>query len=201
MSKNLKWPAACIGVLLASTCLIVAGKPASDSENAPAPGAGPQPPPEMAALYPRIGTWKVVIRTMPSESSPTGGVDEGVMVMKKGPGGFSIVQEFSSQGSSGNLVGQSYAWWDAKAKQYKSVWCDNLQGCVDFTTAVSGNSWSVELDGEAGGRKVHTVIRATMSADRNTIHEEAASSYDGGPARTESVSEYKRVLGAVSDKR
>ena len=109
MSKSLKWSAPCVGILLASTCMLVAGKPASESENAPAAAAGPQPPPEMSALYPRIGTWKVVIRTMPSESSPKGGVDEGVMVMKKGPGGFSIVQEFSSQGSSGNLVGQSYA--------------------------------------------------------------------------------------------
>lgn len=194
MSKILKGSVACVGVLATIACLSAAAK-SPEKEDAPAAttAATPQPPPEMAALYPRIGTWKVVIRTQPSESAPKGGVDEGVMVMKKGPGGFSIVQEFSSQGSSGNLVGQSYAWWDAKAKQYKSVWCDNLQGCVDFTTAVSGNSWSVELDGEANGKKVHTVIRATMSADRNTIHEEAASSYDGGPARTESISEYKRV--------
>ena len=191
MSKGVKPSVVSIGDLFASTTLLVASKPAEEASASVA--SGPQPPPEMAALYPRIGTWIVVIRALPSESSPKGGVDKGVMVMKKGPGGFSIVQEFSSQGSSGNLVGQSYAWWDAKAKQYKSVWCDNLQGCVDFATVVSGNSWSVALDGEANGKKVHTVIRATMSADRNTIHEEAASSYDGGPARTESISEYKRV--------
>lgn len=192
MSKRLKGVVSA-GVLWMGTCMAAA-------EEMPA-ATGPQPPPEMAALYPRIGTWQVVIRTQPSESAPQGGVDKGVMEMKKGPGGFSIVQTFSSDGSSGHIVGESYAWWDVKAKAYRSVWCDNLQGCAEFTTLVAGNSWSVALDGEANGKKVHTVIRATMSADHNTIHEEAASSYDGGPARTESISEYKRVSGnAVSHK-
>jgi len=140
------------------------------------------------------------MRTAPSESLPKGGVDQGVMVMKRGPGGFSIVQEFSSHGVSGDVVGQSYAWWDSKAKAYKSVWCDNLQGCVDFTTAVTGNSWTVELDGVANGNKVHTVIHATMSADHNTIHEEVANAYDGGPARVETVSEYTRVMVKATPK-
>lgn len=179
MFKRMPWLLAWMGVLSA------AGAMATD--------AGPQPPPEMAALYPRIGTWKVEMRTAPSESLPKGGVDNGVMVMKKGPGGFSIVQEFSSHGVSGDVVGQSYAWWDAKAKAYKSVWCDNMQGCVDFTTAVAGNSWTVELDGVANGKKVHTTIHATISADHNRIHEEVANAYDGGSAKVETVSEYTRV--------
>ncbi len=193
------WPVAWIGgALLATVCTVAAGKasPAGDDRTAAADApaaAGAQPPPEMSALYPRIGTWRVVIRTLPSESLPEGGVDEGVMVMKKGPGGFSIVQEFSSQGSSGKVTGQSYAWWDAGAKAYKSVWCDNVQGCVEFTTAVAGNSWTVVLDGEANGKRVHTVIRATMSPDKDAIHEEVSNSYDGGPARTETVSDYTRV--------
>ncbi|MGO4703654.1 hypothetical protein [Dyella sp. 2RAB6] len=181
MLKRLRWSVALIGVLSMADGF--------------AAEAGPQAPSEMAALYPRIGTWQVVMRSAPSASLPKGGIDKGVMVMKKGPGGFSIVQEFSSHGASGDVVGQSYAWWDAKAKAYKSVWCDNMQGCVDFTTTVTGNSWMVELNGEASGKKVHTTIRATMSADHNSIHEEVANAYDGGPARVETVSDYKRVVG------
>jgi hypothetical protein len=181
MFKRLQWSVGLAAILSMASAMAVE--------------AGPQPPPEMAALYPRIGTWQVIMRTAPGASLPKGGVDKGVMVMKKGPGGFSIVQEFSSHGSSGDVVGQSYAWWDAKAKAYKSVWCDNQQGCIDFTTAIAGNSWTVELDGEANGKKVHTTIRATMSADHNTIREEVANAYDGGPARVETVSEYRRVAG------
>lgn len=115
------------------------------------------------------------------------------MIMKKGPGGFSIVQDYWSHGSSGDIVGQSYAWWDPSAKAYKSVWCDNVQGCVEFITAIAGNSWKTELNSEANGEKVRTVINASMSADHNTIHEETMNSYDDGPYRNVTVSDYKRV--------
>ncbi len=68
-----------------------------------------------------------------------------------------------------------------------------MQGCTEFATVLKGSSWTVELDGEANGKKVHTTIRATMSDDHNTIHEEFLNSYDGGPAKRETVSVYKRV--------
>lgn len=118
------------------------------------------------------------------------------MTITKGPGGFSVVQDFWSRGTSGYVAGQSYTWWDPQAKSYKSVWCDNMQGCTEFTTVIAGNAWTVELDSEAGGDKVHTIIHATMSADHNAIHEEIANSYNGRPPQTEIVSDYKRVMVA-----
>jgi hypothetical protein len=158
-------------------------------------------PPQMELLYPRIGQWQATIRTLPGPASPRGGVDEGVMTIEKGPGGFSIVQDFQSHGSSGALVGQSYTWWDEATSSYRSVWCDNMQGCTEFTTVVHGNSWSVELDGMANGNKVHTTIRATMSPDHNCIHEEFANAYDGRPSRTETISDYRRIIpGAPAEK-
>jgi hypothetical protein len=186
--------------LLITACVPVAwagndGK--TDATNAPA-ATNAQPPAQMSQVYPRIGTWQVTIRTQPGKDMPQGGVDKGVMTIKKGPGGFSIVQDFWSRGSSGNTVGQSYTWWDDKVKTYKSVWCDNQQGCTEFTTAIDGNSWTVELDGEANGEKVHTTIHATMSADHNAIHEEVASATNGGPAKVESISEYKRVASSAA---
>lgn len=171
----------------------------SEQKGTSAPvSAGPKK--EMNLLYPRIGTWHVTIRTEPSKVSPRGGVDKGVMTMKRGPGGFSVVQEFWSRGTSGNVKGQSYAWWDDASKAYKSVWCDNMQGCTEFVTVINGRSWSVEFNSEAEGKKVHTVIQATMSADLNAIHEEVKSSYDGGPAKLESVSEYVRVIPGAGGK-
>jgi hypothetical protein len=154
-------------------------------------------PPQMNLLYPRIGQWQATIRILPGPASPRGGLDEGIMTIKKGPGGFSIVQDFQSHGSSGPLVGQSYTWWDAASRSYRSVWCDNMQGCTEFTTVLHGNSWSVELDGMVDGKKVHTIIRATMSPDHDCIHEEFANAYDGGPPRTETVSEYRRIIPGV----
>jgi hypothetical protein len=158
-------------------------------------------PAEMAKLSPRIGTWQVTIRSMPGAGSPQGGLDKGVATIKQGPGGFSIVQDFWSRGSSGHQVGQSYTWWDTPTKSYKSVWCDNMQGCTEFTTAVDGASWTTEFDGVADGKKIRTTVHATMSPDHNCIHEEAASSSDGGPPQTVTVSEYQRVLaGGAQEK-
>ncbi len=152
-----------------------------------------KPPAEMALLYPRIGRWEATIRTVSGEGLANGGIDKGMMTTRKGPGGFSIVQDFRSTGVSGDLQGESYTWWDQAKRAYLSVWCDNMQGCTEFATVVNGNSWTVELDSDVNGRRVHTTIHATMSDDHNTIQEEFLNSYDGGPAKRETISIYKRV--------
>ncbi|WP_233842596.1 hypothetical protein [Dyella sp. 2HG41-7] len=188
-----------IGFLLASACpAAIAGHDGGKDVSAGTKDASATPLAQMSLLYPRIGTWQVTIRTMPSKSLPSGGVDKGVATIKKGPGGFSIVQDFWSRGTGGYAVGQSYTWWDSNAKAFKSVWCDNAQGCMEFTTEIDGNSWTVELDGETNGEKVHTTIRATMSPNHNAIHEEVANSYNGSPAKTETISEYKRVANGAA---
>jgi hypothetical protein len=198
----------CLLLLLAPACTVAKERaPAARGTDADAhaevgsAATGVKVPPEMDKLYRRIGKWQATIRTRPGPGSPQAGVDHGVMTIEKGPGGFSIVQNFRSRGTSGHLVGQSYTWWDKPTGTYKSVWCDNMQGCTEFTTVVRGNSWIVELDGTANGRKVHTTIRATMSADHDCIHEEFANSYDGGPPTTETVSEYRRIVPGMPAER
>jgi hypothetical protein len=187
------------GLLLLSVCrATMAAHDEGNVASATTTAAIAPVPAQMSLLYPRIGTWQVTIRTMPNKNLPSGGIDKGVASIKKGPGGFSIVQDFWSRGTGGYAVGQSYTWWDSDAKAYKSVWCDNAQGCMEFRTAINGDSWTVQLEGVTNGVKVHTTIHATMSQDHNAIHEEVANSYNDGPAKTETISEYKRVtLGAT----
>lgn len=202
MKRSLTVPCALLLLASASTAAKAATPAPGMRTGAKAGTASAMPgtkvPNEMNKLYPRIGKWQA---TRPIHGSAQEGVDNGIMTIRKGPGGFSIVQDFQSHGSSGELVGQSYTWWDAHAGTYKSVWCDNMQGCTEFTTLVRGDSWTVELDGTADGKKVHTTIRATMSPDHDCIHEEFANSYDGAPPVTETVSEYRRVIpGATTEK-
>ena len=200
MQKSILFAA--LGMVTASAIAGGIRQPALDDQQSEKKGivasadAGPKK--EMNLLYPRIGTWHVTIRTEPAKDSLPKGLDKGVMTVTKGPGGFSVVQEFWSRGSSGYVKGQSYTWWDDVSKTYKSVWCDNMQGCTEFTTTISGRSWTAEIDGEADGKKVRTVIRATMSESLGAIHEEVSSSYDGGPAKLETVSEYVRVSPGTS---
>lgn len=154
----------------------------------------------MALLYPRIGRWSVTIRSEPPAGS-RGGIDIGTVNIERGPGGFSIVQTFHSKGASGEIRGQSYTWWDRPTRSYRSVWCDNQQGCVEFTTSIHGNRWTVELESRSNGRKVHTSIVATMSDDHNTIREETLNSYNDGPARREATSLYRRILPSTGEPR
>lgn len=201
MKPSLTFP--CLLLLLAPPPAVAAKNPPAaahteaDSSTASRPTtAGIDVPPEMGKLYRRIGKWQATIRTLPTPGSREG-VDNGIMTIEKGPGGFSIVQNFQSRGASGHVVGQSYTWWDKPSASYKSVWCDNMQGCTEFTTMVQGDSWTVELDGAADGRKVHTTIRATMSPDNKCIHEEFTNSYDGGPPVKVTVNEYRRVVAGM----
>ncbi|GGA03812.1 hypothetical protein GCM10011408_26720 [Dyella caseinilytica] len=186
-------------LLLVPGCLMIAtpaGSQGTKAADSPVAVNG-KAPAEMSKLYPRIGHWQVIIRTLPGTGLPQGGIDKGVATITSGPGGYSVVQDFSSHGDGGDEVGQSYTWWDVSSKSYKSVWCDNQQGCSEFTTVIEGSSWSTELDGVADGKKVHTTIRASMTSDHNCIHEEVTASYDGSPPRTETVSEYQRVIPGV----
>jgi len=188
-----KWTSSLVAIPWTAATL-VGGALAMRVSALDAPPDPSKPPAEMSLLYPRIGRWEATIRTEPGEGLPNGGLDKGTMTIRKGPGGFSIVQEFHSKGVSGDIQGESYTWWDKATRRYLSVWCDNVQGCTEFATVIHGNSWTVELDGEADGRKVHTTIHATMSDDHNTIEEEFLNSYDGGPAKRETTSIYKRVM-------
>src|SRR4051794_35222282 len=53
-----------------------------------------KPSPEAQKLYSMVGTWSATIKTEPGPRSPKGATDKGSMVVKKGPGGFSVVQDF-----------------------------------------------------------------------------------------------------------
>jgi hypothetical protein len=189
--------------LLASGCLMATAAVGPQRAEAAdsVPPVNNKAPAEMSKLYPRIGQWQVTIHTLPGAGSPQGGIDHGTMTIKPGPGGYSVVQDFSSHGDSGDEIGQSYTWWDIPSKSYKSVWCDNQQGCTEFTTVIEGSSWSTELDGVADGKKVHTAIHASMTPDHNCIHEEVTASYDGSAPRTETISEYQRVIPGVAQGR
>ena len=124
--------------LLLAIAMTKAGGDRRNSNSVPPTSSGP--PSEMSVLYPRIGRWEATIRSQPNAELPKGGIDKGLMIVEKGPGGFSVVQNFHSTGASGDLRGQSFTWWDKETKTYKSVWCDNQQGCTAFTTVIHGNS-------------------------------------------------------------
>lgn len=160
----------------------------------------PKPPAEIQKMMPMVGTWSVTGKTEPGPWGK-GGTDKGSMVVTKGPGGFSIVQDFKSKGAMGPFQGKGTIWWDKEANQYRNLWCDSMAGCTVATTKMEGdNKWTVDMDGEFQGKKVKTTINGTMSPDGNSMHEDFMQSFDGGPATKTMTMDYKRVGKAVAAK-
>jgi hypothetical protein len=166
-------------------------------EHGKAPAAGmemPKPPAEIQKMMPMLGTWSATIKTEPGPWAPKGGTDKGSMIVKKGPGGFSIMQEFKSNGSTGPFVGHGNIWWDKNANHFGDLWCDSIAGCTLASSQMEGDKkWTVDMNGEMQGKKVKTTINGSMSDDGNSMHEDFMQSFDGSPATKTMSIDYKRV--------
>ena len=93
----------------------------------------PKPGPEMEKLKFQLGTWKTVEK---HEASPgfAGGEGSGIMTVRPGPGGLSLITEYNSTGAVGKFAGHGLLFWDAEAKVYKNYWLDNFTaGSMEMT--------------------------------------------------------------------
>ena len=89
--------------------------------------------PEMQRFFNAFaGSWSLRETIEPTESAPNGGTGSGEVVLRPGPGGNSIIEEIHLTEPSGELSGLGLAWWDEKARGYRTVWCENGNpgGCV-----------------------------------------------------------------------
>jgi hypothetical protein len=98
----------------------------------------PQPPAEMQSLAIAFeGRWAIRAQFEPDEWTPNGGVANGEEVWRRGPGGFTFMEEAHYSGAD-TEIGLALSWWD-KDKGLQGLWCEyhNPQGC-DLQGAVSG---------------------------------------------------------------
>ena len=104
-------------------------------------GAPPmaKPAPEMTRLIKMFaGTWTSAEKFEPSPMVPKGGASQGTATFKAGPGGNSLIEEYTSpHGVMGPFHGLGVTWWDAKAGAFKGTWCDSMTNdCM-----VGGMKW------------------------------------------------------------
>jgi hypothetical protein len=154
----------------------------SAHENAAAAGAAmAKPAPEITKVLRTVGTWSTTVKNEPSPWDPKGSTAKGTMVMSKGPGGLSVIQDLHTKSAMGPYQGHAIIYWDTIANKQSSVWCDNISGCVFGVTKMDGdNKWSTEMEQEFQGKKMKMVSHGTL-VDQNTMHEEFTQSIDGGP--------------------
>lgn len=71
-----------------------------------------------------LGTWAIKVKYEPGKEWPNGEQASGREVWRVGPGGQSIIEEYSESNSKGGFAEINIAWWDAKEKGQRFVACD-----------------------------------------------------------------------------
>lgn len=105
-----------------------------------------------------LGSWAVRESHEASDMGPAGS-SAGTALFRKGPGGFSIIENLRTTGSQGRFEGLGITWWDARQQAYKTVWCDSSAPECDAGSAAKwegGNLVAHSQMDMPGGKKVDT---------------------------------------------
>lgn len=77
-----------------------------------------------------LGTWAVQESHDASDMMPAG-TSSGIATFRKGPGGYSVIENLSMNGSFGKFTGLGVTWYDLKNQAYKGTWCDSMTPACD----------------------------------------------------------------------
>ena len=97
------------------------------------------------------GVWNVT-ETFEVSASQQGKTRRGIASFRLGPG-VSLIEDYQSNGSAGELKFFALLWWDQSVRVYRLLTCANNDGCrLRGTAKWEGqefvNSWEENVDGE-----------------------------------------------------
>ena len=111
-----------------------------------------RPSPEMERLLKTfVGKW-LVKETFEVDATKKGRTREGTATFRAGPG-FSLLEEYRSNGSAGELRFLALLWWDPESQVYRFLACANNDGCrlrgtAKWEGANLVNTWEEEIEGK-----------------------------------------------------
>ena len=111
-----------------------------------------RPSPQMQRLFDAfVGSWQVT-ETFEISGSRQGKMRQGKASFRAGPGP-SLIEDYRSTGSAGELDFLAFLWWDQPAGVYRLLTCANNDGCeLRGTAKWQGkefvNSWEEKVDGK-----------------------------------------------------
>ena len=86
--------------------------------------AEPRPAPQLQSLENAFeGRWSIKEQFEPDEWTPKGGTGSGEEVWRRGPGGFTFMEEVHTTGPDGESYGLAISWWDKNNGGFDSMWC------------------------------------------------------------------------------
>jgi len=133
----------------------------------------PKPAAEMRVLLGLIGSWTTHETIEPSRDIPSGATSSGTMIVRLGPGGFSIVLNHRSKGPMGPYAGRGVIAWNPNEQEYRLAWTDSMAPGMAFETGhKQGNSLIFTGETLAMGKKiaVREVIDIAPDAFTLTIY-------------------------------
>jgi hypothetical protein len=100
----------------------------------------PKAAPEMEKLrrlYMGMGfstAWQVEETYVQSAMMPNGGTGRGTDMVRLGPGGLSVINDYRSQGAGGNFSGHGVISWNPEKGQFEGIWVDNTRPGASMPT-------------------------------------------------------------------
>jgi hypothetical protein len=138
-------------ILIAISCAGWGQSQNADRSDTKSPAeTGVRPSPEMERLLNAFaGNWAVK-ETFEVSASKQGRTREGTATFRAGPG-FSLIEDYRSNGSAGELHFLALLWWDPKSQVYRLLTCANNNGCqLRGTARWEGpnlvNTWEEEIE-------------------------------------------------------
>jgi hypothetical protein len=140
----------------------------------------PKPGPEMDRVKFLIGTWTLNGEYPKSSMVPQGGKSTGWYKGQLGPGGFSVIADFESDGPLGKEIGHQVFTWDPKQSVYTVVTVGNFPGAIIGKAHWEGENLITESEFEFGGAKMSNRAIYSKVQDKS-IHIEESSRMGDGP--------------------
>jgi len=140
-----------VAALAAALCL----SPASSQQK-------PEGLVQMEKLQLLVGTWSYTETYEKSAFMPEGASGTGTYEARPGPGGYSLIIDFTTHISGREEIGHAILTWDGKEKAYKEYVAGNgFPGCAIFTGQWEGDLLVFQGVFESGG--VKTTLKTTYT--------------------------------------
>jgi hypothetical protein len=159
----------------------------SHSSHLPLPvaTAAPAPAEDPAAQMKRLanfyrGTWEYTEYYEKTPQFAQGGQNTGIYTSEPGPGGYSLLNRFHSQGPVGDFEGLMMMTWDPKENAYKGyVFGNSFPGCLTETGQFEGDTLVFHMEFSMGEKKISIRNATHMDEKGKLISEEYVGGANG----------------------